>query len=204
MFVGEPADEHVDPVAFACKRQVVRLFAVIDAKRPVRVEQNGRAAFFQNAAGVPAVAAALTVVALVYLVSSTPLTDAALGWPSWARIVLVMALLFPIGLLLGTFLPHGIDLALAAAGGGPGEGRLVAWCWAVNGFFSVIGALATTISSMTFGFDRTLLIGLFLYLVAASVSMATPRTPAPVATSPVAAPAPVSSSPAAAGSTRRG
>lgn len=128
--------------------------------------------------GVPAVSAALAIVALVYLVTSTPLTDAALGWPSWARIVIVILLLFPVGLLLGTFLPHGIDLALAAAGGGPAEGRLIAWCWAVNGFFRVIGALATTMLSMTFGFDRTLVIGLVLYFVAAGISMATPRTSA--------------------------
>lgn len=134
--------------------------------------------------GVPAVSAALAIVALIYLVTSTPLTDAALGWPSWARIVIVIVLLFPVGLLLGTFLPHGIDLALAAAGGGPAEGRLIAWCWAVNGFFSVIGALATTMLSMTFGFDRTLIIGLVLYFVAAGISMATPRTPALTGSAP--------------------
>lgn len=90
----------------------------------------------------------------------------------------MILLLFPVGLLLGTFLPHGIDLALMAAGGGPDEGRLIAWCWAVNGFFRVIGALATTMLSMTFGFDRTLVIGLVLYFVAAGISMATPRTSA--------------------------
>ena len=45
----------------------------------------------------------------------------------------------------------------------------MAWCWAVNGFFSVLGATLTTILSMALGFDRTILVGLALYVVAASV-----------------------------------
>jgi fucose permease len=61
----------------------------------------------------------------------------------------------------------------------------VAWCWAVNGFFSVIGSTATTMLSMTFGFDRTMLIGLVLYAVATAV-MVTGRTSRDVPVVPVA------------------
>ena len=43
----------------------------------------------------------------------------------------------------------------------------MAWCWAVNGFFSVLGATLTTVLSMALGFDRTILVGLALYVVAA-------------------------------------
>ena len=46
------------------------------------------------------------------------------------------------------------------------RGRVVAWCWAVNGFFSVLGATLTTITSMAFGFNRALQFGLVLYVVA--------------------------------------
>ena len=52
---------------------------------------------------------------------------------------------------------------------GADQGRLVAWCWAVNGFFSVLGASLTTVVSMAFGFDRAVLAGLILYVVAAVV-----------------------------------
>ena len=66
--------------------------------------------------------------------------------------------------------PNGIDAARRAAGeSGADEGRLVAWCWAVNGFFSVIGSTSTTMLSMTFGFDRTIVVGLVLYVVAVAV-----------------------------------
>jgi spermidine synthase len=122
--------------------------------------------------GLPAVMAALMVVSLVYMAVSESLTDAALSWPQWGRIALVVALLFPVGLLLGVFLPTGIDAALDAAGSDEvGRGRLVAWCWAVNGFFSVIGSSVTTILSMSYGFNRALLTGLGLYVVATLVQL---------------------------------
>jgi len=43
----------------------------------------------------------------------------------------------------------------------------VAWGWAVNGFFSVIGSVLTTILSMTFGFRVVLMLGFATYVVAA-------------------------------------
>ena len=118
----------------------------------------------------------LWAVTIVYLLISRPVTEAVLAWPSWARICLVFLLLFPVGVLLGMFLPAGIDAARAlSAEHGADEGRLVAWCWAVNGFFSVIGSTSTTMLSMTFGFDRTLVVGLVLYAVAVGVLAATPQ-----------------------------
>ena len=97
-----------------------------------------------------------------------PITDVALAWSEPLRIALVIAMLMPVGMVLGVFLPAGIDRAsfLTADRDENQRGRFVAWCWAVNGFFSVIGSSVTTVASMTFGFDRTVLIGLVLYVVA--------------------------------------
>ncbi|MFZ4811187.1 MAG: hypothetical protein ACOYL9_07570 [Ilumatobacteraceae bacterium] len=118
--------------------------------------------------GLPLAAVLLWVVTLLYLAISGPITTAALAWSQPFRIALVVLLLFPVGLILGLFLPTGIDAATAAAGMRPGvdQGRLVAWCWAVNGFFSVLGSSLTTMLSMSFGFNRTVLVGLILYVVA--------------------------------------
>ena len=122
-------------------------------------------------AGLPAVAAALIVITVTYMATSAAITDAALSWPQWARIALVFVLLFPVGLLLGVFLPTGMDDVVDVAETSPSidRGRLVAWCWAVNGFFSVLGSSLTTIASMALGFNRALQIGLVLYSVAAAV-----------------------------------
>ena len=132
--------------------------------------------------GLPIVTVVLLALSLVYMAVAEPITDAALSWSSWQRIALVVALLFPVGLLLGVFLPAGIDAALDVAGVDQAvQGRLVAWCWAVNGFFSVIGSSATTILSMSFGFNRALVIGLALYVAATAVLTIWRMRPTPVA-----------------------
>ncbi len=118
-------------------------------------------------AGLPAVVGSLVVLSLLYISVVDSITDTALAWPQWARIVVVVALLFPVGLLLGVFLPTGIDAAVEASGSDEAvRGRLVAWCWAVNGFFSVIGSSVTTILSMAVGFNQALLTGLGMYVAA--------------------------------------
>lgn len=118
-------------------------------------------------AGLPGTVAALVVLSVIYMTISESVTEAALAWDQWARIVVVVAMLFPIGLLLGVFLPTGIDAAVDASGNDEAvKGRLVAWCWAVNGFFSVIGSSVTTILSMAVGFNRALITGLGMYVAA--------------------------------------
>ena len=114
--------------------------------------------------------AAMWVITSGYLLISDAVTEHVLAWSQAGRIALVMVMLFPIGVMLGMFLPTGIDKARELAGvAGADTGRVVAWCWAVNGFFSVIGSTSTTMLSMTFGFDRTMVIGLVLYAVATAV-----------------------------------
>jgi hypothetical protein len=119
---------------------------------------------------LPAVAVLLIVLSTTYMATAASITDTALAWEQWARITLVFALLFPVGLLLGVFLPTGMDVVVEAADtAGADRGRVVAWCWAVNGFFSVLGSTLTTITSMAFGFNRALQFGLVLYVVAVVV-----------------------------------
>jgi SAM-dependent methyltransferase len=127
--------------------------------------------------GLPAAVVALVVITLLYLVISDPVTDIALAWSEPFRIALVFLMLLPVGIALGMFLPAGIDRAtqLTSMSSESDRGRFVAWCWAVNGFFSVIGSSVTTVSSMSFGFDRTVIIGLVLYLIAL-VAMLTGRS----------------------------
>jgi len=62
------------------------------------------------------------------------------------------------------FMPLGLGL-VGALSEHPDE--YIAWSWAVNGFFSVIGSVLTTILSMTFGFRRVQLFGLLVYAIAA-------------------------------------
>ncbi len=132
------------------------------------------------ASGLPGAVVALFAVTLLYLTVSGPITEVALAWGEPLRIMLVFAMLFPVGMALGVFLPAGIDQATRLTSG-PAAGdrdRFVAWCWAVNGFFSVIGSSLTTVASMTFGFDRTVMFGLALYVVALAALLVGRRAPA--------------------------
>ncbi|CAN5637386.1 hypothetical protein BH18ACT3_BH18ACT3_20410 [soil metagenome] len=119
---------------------------------------------------LPVVTTVLIVLAMVYIAVSDPLTEVALAWSQGLRMTLVFGLLFPVGLLLGVFLPTGMDAVVRATDtSGSDRDRSVAWCWAVNGFFSVLGSSLTTVISMEFGFNRALISGLMLYVVATAM-----------------------------------
>jgi hypothetical protein len=76
------------------------------------------------------------------------------------RILVACILIFPLGFFLGMPFPLGI-LTLENLPRGA-----VAWAWGMNGLFTVIGALAGVVLSITWGFQVTLLIASFQYVVA--------------------------------------
>jgi len=78
-------------------------------------------------------------------------------------------------------MPMGIR---AVAGLSPHADVYVAWAWAVNGFFSVISSVLTTILAMAWGFSVVLALGLATYAVAVVVLRSLPDgTPASAAPS---------------------
>jgi hypothetical protein len=106
---------------------------------------------------------ALAVLTLFYEVGLTPMTDALLGVPFAARVAVAFAVLAPLGVCLGAFMPLGLG-AVAGLTNHPRE--YVAWGWAVNGFASVIGAVLTTILAMALGFGVVLVLALTVYGIA--------------------------------------
>lgn len=107
---------------------------------------------------------AIAALSLFYLFGLGPLTEALLGTPLLVRAAVAVVMMAPLGFVLGLFMPLGLS---ALASSTPHSEAYVAWGWAVNGFFSVIGSVLTTILSMTFGFRVVLLLGLAAYAVAA-------------------------------------
>jgi len=83
-----------------------------------------------------------------------------LASPILIRILVACLLIFPLGFFLGMPFPLGI-LCLENKPRGA-----VAWAWGMNGLFTVIGALAGVVLSITWGFEITLLIAAFQYVVA--------------------------------------
>jgi hypothetical protein len=104
-------------------------------------------------------AAALLGVAAALMLER--LVDFAIAWPLAARILAAVALLVPVGILLGVGLPGGMRLLDRA------HPEIVAWGWGMNGAFSVIGATSAIFIAMNWGFSITLLAGALTYLLAA-------------------------------------
>ncbi len=105
----------------------------------------------------------LVLLTILYRVALTPLTDATLSAPFALRVLISFALLAPLGLCLGMFMP----LGLRTVGGMTAHAdEYVAWGWAINGVFSVIGSVLTTVLSMSFGFRTVQLLAMGIYLLA--------------------------------------
>jgi len=100
------------------------------------------------------------------------LVDALIGAPLAARIAAAVVVIAPLGLCLGAFMPMGIRAVAALS---PQSEVTVAWAWAVNGFFSVISSVLTTVLSMAWGFTFVLFLGLAVYALAVAVLWSLPE-----------------------------
>ncbi len=113
---------------------------------------------------IPVLAVVITALSAFYLFGLSPLTTSLMTLPLAARILIAFAVMAPLGLCLGMFMPLG--LGAVAALSEQHEREYIAWSWAVNGFATVIGSVLSTILAMTFGFEVVLGLALCIYLVA--------------------------------------
>lgn len=129
------------------------------------------------ATAMPGVLAVLAVLTAFYLFALPRLeTGALLSTSLPVRIAFTVAVLTPLGICLGMFMPLGLGRVAALT---PHAEEYVAWSWAVNGFFSVIGAVLTTILSMALGYRTVQVAALALYGVAVFAFTRIPNTPQP-------------------------
>jgi SAM-dependent methyltransferase len=110
-------------------------------------------------ASVTKIVLALVAMGLVYSAGSTPLFASAIALSLGARIAIAVLAIFPLAFLMGMLFPIGIRL-MARDSRDP-----IAWAWATNGCFSVLGIFSTRILALFFGFNRVLIVGLGVYLL---------------------------------------
>src|SRR4029077_18581013 len=91
---------------------------------------------------------------------SQPIVDWAIPFSRAVRIGIAIALLVPVGVLLGVPMPTGLRVLAARAP------QMVAWAWGMNGALSVLGATLAIFIAMNWGFRMTLLTASATYLVA--------------------------------------
>jgi hypothetical protein len=109
--------------------------------------------------GVRFVSYALAVVVLALYAFGLPLLPGLIGLPFWERATLVFALVAPIGILLGVFVPSALDRLKTEAP------AFIPWAWGINGIFSVMAPILAVAFSMTWGIRALLLSALPIYLV---------------------------------------
>ena len=125
-----------------------------------------------------ALLAAVLALVLLYRFALGPVVDRCIGFALVTRVGLAILFMAPLGLCLGAFMPLGLATIAAVT---EHKREFIAWGWAVNGFFSVISSILTTILSMTIGFKMVLLAAGVVYAVGVLFLM---RIPAPTAESP--------------------
>ena len=106
---------------------------------------------------------ALGLLTVFYELALPALTDSLFSTPLAARVVITFVVLAPLGLCLGMFMPLGLGAVSRLT---TLSREYVAWGWAVNGFASVVGAVLTTLLSMTFGFRTVMIVAWCTYAVA--------------------------------------
>ncbi len=121
------------------------------------------------AAALPARLAALLVLVAAWLAGAPRVFAALLGAPFAVRVAVSVALLAPIGLVLGSFFPLGIRLAERT------NAKLVPWAWAVNGCATVIGTLLAVMAGMTWSFTAVTLVALCVYALGVTALWAAQR-----------------------------
>jgi MFS family permease len=86
--------------------------------------------------------------------------DVGMAWSFPTRVGVTILCLTPLGLCLGAFMPLGLRSVSETTEHGD---QYVAWCWAINGFFSVMASVLATLLSMTYGFNAVMIMGFVIY-----------------------------------------
>jgi len=111
---------------------------------------------------IAAIMGALLALLALFGAITPALTQAARAWPTSQRIALAVALLAPIGFLMGAPFPLGMELAsrsLARSVGAPPT----AWLWGINGATSVVASVAAVALALAVGISATFFVGVACY-----------------------------------------
>ena len=76
------------------------------------------------------------------------------------KAIISVGLLFPIGFLMGMPLPTAMRLIKSYSP------RHVPWMWAINGAFSVLGAVLSVVIGILYGASYAMILGALIYVIA--------------------------------------
>ncbi len=102
----------------------------------------------------------ILVTGIILIVSHQLIFGYFLQSSQMVRVLVSMLMIFPLGFFLGMPFPLGI-LAISREPSGA-----IAWAWAMNGLFTVVGGIMSVLLSIFFGFKVTMVVALCIYILA--------------------------------------
>jgi hypothetical protein len=159
MFLGHPS------YALSAVLVALLLWAGVGSALSVRVSEIDAGGSAARRAQV------LALLLAVFAVALGPVLARAVGLPFGVRLGVTLALIAPLGILMGAETPLGVKAIAARAP------DLVPWCWGLGGLAAVVACGLAPLLALNFGFAAVFLAGGLCYLAAAILSPAS--SPAP-------------------------
>jgi hypothetical protein len=111
-------------------------------------------------AAVRTAAALVTVMGLGYLLWLDAWLALTQSWALLPRLAMTILTIAPLALAMGHFFPLGLRRV------GEVAPALAPWCWAANGFASVLATVSAPLLAMSVGFSKLILVAIVCYLAA--------------------------------------
>jgi hypothetical protein len=106
---------------------------------------------------------------ILYVLFLPPIIYSTIAQPFEVKAAVSIAILAPIGFLMGMPLPTGMRLLKVH------RPDYIPWMWAVNGAFSVLGAVLAIAIGIMYGSSLAMVLGILIYLVALGISFASKK-----------------------------
>ncbi|MDQ3885176.1 MAG: hypothetical protein M3239_07000 [Thermoproteota archaeon] len=106
---------------------------------------------------------------ILYVIFLPPIVYSTIAEPFEVKAAISAAVLAPIGFLMGMPFPTGVRLLKAHLP------EYVPWMWAINGAFSVLGAVLAIALGIMYGSSYALILGISIYLIALGISFASKK-----------------------------
>jgi predicted membrane-bound spermidine synthase len=106
---------------------------------------------------------------ILYVLFLPPIIYSSIAEPFEVKAAVSIAILAPIGFLMGMPLPTGMRLLKVH------RPDYIPWMWAVNGAFSVLGAVLAIALGIMYGSSLAMILGILVYLIALGISFASKK-----------------------------
>lgn len=119
-----------------------------------------------NTRNLVLVISGIAVLGMLYAALLPIMIYTTIALPFELKAMVSITILAPIGFLMGMPLPTGMRLLKEY------RPEYIPWMWAINGAFSVLGAVISIMLGIIFGSSEVMILGILIYLVALAISFA--------------------------------